>query len=86
MHSGPAQFRDWMYRRHFNQADTAKFFGWHESVISQYLSGDRIPNLENAVKIEDLTGISVTAWLSSPDDDPEPATSSGSPKRKLHKA
>lgn len=86
MHSGPSQLRDWMARRHFNQAETAAFFGWYESVISQYLGGQRIPNLENAVKIEELTGIPVTAWLSSSDDDPESVASSADAKRKLHKA
>lgn len=62
MQSGVEQLRGWMDRKSFNQADTARFFGWHESVISQYLSGARRPNLPNAVLIEEHTGIPVKAW------------------------
>lgn len=65
MQSGRDQFRAWMKRRTMNQAEAAKFFGWHESVISQYLSGDRVPATVNAVKIEEATGIPVRAWLLS---------------------
>lgn len=75
-----------MKRRGFNQADAARFFGWHESVISQYLSGERVPNLDNAVKIETLTGIQESAWLSSPDDESAEPIAAGTRKPTRHKA
>ena len=79
---GIAQLRDWMKRRGFNQHDTADFFGWHDSVISQYLSGARTPDLTNAVKIREATGVPVEAWLLS-EDDKSPAVTG---KRKIHAA
>lgn len=82
MKSGIQQFRDWIKRKGFNQRDTADFFGWSESAISQYLSGDRAPELANAVKIEEETGIPARAWLLTDDD----KSVSGSPKRKIHAA
>jgi hypothetical protein len=75
-----------MARRHFNQVETAEFFGWYESVISHYLSGARIPNLTNAVKIEELTGIPAAAWVSSADDESDSAPASLPAKRRLHRA
>lgn len=72
MQSGPTQFRAWIKRCSMNQAQAAEFFGWHESVISQYLSGARTPNTINAVKIEELAGIPVKAWLLSGDDKQAP--------------
>jgi transcriptional regulator with XRE-family HTH domain len=86
MHRGPKQFRDWMRRREFNQSDAAKHFGWHESVISQYLTGERRPNLENAIQIEELTGIPAKSWLSSEDDESDTVTVSTAHKRRIHKA
>ncbi len=86
MQSGRKQFKDWMKRREFNQVAMAKYFGWHESVISQYLSGDRCPNLENAVMIEDKTGIPVEAWLSIDVDESREAVPATSGNRRIHKA
>lgn len=81
MSSGREQFRDWIERRKFNQVAAAKHFGWHESVISQYLSGERRPNLENAILIEEKTGIPAKAWLSTLDDETETATVGAAAKR-----
>ena len=80
------QFRGWMERRGFNQAQTAAFFGWHESVISQYLSGLRAPELRNAAVIEERTGIPARAWVLSEDDKSSASTSSATSKRKIHRA
>ena len=75
-----------MRRRDFNQVETAKYFGWHESVISQYLSGDRCPNLENALTIEDKTGIPAKAWLSIDVDESRNVAVAAGAKRRIHKA
>ena len=65
MKPGREQFKDWMHRRRFMQREAGDFFGWHESYISQLLSGARVPGLDNAVIIERMTGIAVEAWVSS---------------------
>lgn len=63
MKPGPEQFKDWLRRRHLNQGEAAKHFGWQESFISQLVNGKRTPGLENAITIERETGIPVEAWL-----------------------
>jgi len=68
MQSGPEQFRDWMRRRGFNQADAARYLEYDQPYISSLLSGKRSPNLDNAVKIEERTGIPVRAWAATRDD------------------
>jgi transcriptional regulator with XRE-family HTH domain len=75
-----------MRRREFNQSDAAKHFDWHESVISQYLTGERRPNLENAIKIEELTGIPAKSWLSTCLDNSSEPVAAVVQKRKIHKA
>lgn len=85
MQSGAEQLRDWMTRRGFNQVETSVFFGFHESFVSLLLSGTRMPSLDNAVKIERLTGIPVVAWASSAGDSPELVGISSATKPKRHK-
>jgi transcriptional regulator with XRE-family HTH domain len=63
MESGAVQLRDWMRRRGFTQADAARFLGFDEPYISVLASGKRTPGLENAVLIEQLSGIPVEAWM-----------------------
>jgi transcriptional regulator with XRE-family HTH domain len=65
MQSGAAQFLDWMRRRGFNQTETATFFGWDMTFISQLVRGKRKPGLTNAIRIERETGIPVESWVSS---------------------
>lgn len=81
MESGSEQLRDWMRRRGFKQADAARYLGVDEPYVSVLLSGKRTPGLDNAVKLERLTGIPVEAWASSEldnDDQREPAAVSKS--------
>lgn len=82
---GPEQFKDWMRRRGFTQADACRFLGFDEPYLSGLLTGRRSPGLTNAVHIERLTGISVEAWASALDNDAErqPALAG---KRKIHRA
>lgn len=62
---GSEQLRDWMRRRGFKQADAARYLDVDEPYISVLLSGKRTPGLDNAIKLERLTGIPVEAWASS---------------------
>lgn len=82
MQSAPEQLRDWMRRRELNQAETAEFFGFDQTFISQLLNGHRIPSLRNAIKIEQQTGISPEAWVSSQQDSLVAATREQIRKRK----
>lgn len=72
-----------MRRRGFTQADAARYFGCHRSLLSLLLSGDRTPGLESAVTIERLTGIPVEAWADTPVDNLETVsvTDDAKPKR-----
>ncbi|MPZ20119.1 MAG: helix-turn-helix domain-containing protein [Luteitalea sp.] len=65
MHSGPEQFKDWLRRRGFNQADAARYLEYDQPFISQLLSGARSPGLKNAIHLERLTGIPVEAWTAN---------------------
>lgn len=65
MKPGREQLKDWMHRRRFFQKEAAEYFGWDETYVSQLVNGHRSPGLENAVKIERLSGIPVEAWVST---------------------
>lgn len=78
---GPTQFRDWMVRRGFNQAEAAKYLGFTEPYLSQLLSEDRCPGLRNSIHIERMTGISVEAWASQlADEDRRQTAIAGKPR------
>lgn len=64
MKSGHEELKDWMERRGFNQRLTAAYFEWDEAYISNLVAGRRTPGLDNAVKIERMTGIPIEAWVS----------------------
>jgi transcriptional regulator with XRE-family HTH domain len=86
MKNGPEQFKDWMHRRRFMQKEAAAYFGWHETYISQLLSGARTPGLDNAVQIERQTGIPVEAWMSTELDKLSETVASGARKLRNDKA
>jgi transcriptional regulator with XRE-family HTH domain len=66
-----------MRRRGFKQADAARYLEVDEPYVSVLLSGKRTPGLDNAIKLERLTGIPVEAWSSTElDETPEPVSAS----------
>lgn len=77
MQSGRERLRAWIDRSKFNQRQAAELLQFTEVFLSQILNGTRRPGLENAIHIEDVTGISVESWLRSDiseTDDAEPVT------------
>lgn len=80
--SGAEQFRDWMRRRGFNQADAARYLQFDEPYVSVLLSGKRTPGLDNAIHLERLTGIPVEAWASSELGEPDQPVTAGARKSK----
>lgn len=84
MQLGPEQFRDWMRRRGFTQADACRYLEFTEPYLSDLLNGRGSPGLANAVHLERLTGIPVEAWTSelAVADDAEPVAAG---KRKVRK-
>jgi len=85
MQSGRERLRDWITRSKVKDYEAADILGVNNVVLSQWLSGSRKPGLDNAVKIEQVTGVSVESWLLSPlssDDDGEAVTAG---KRKITK-
>lgn len=65
MQSGAALLKQWVERRGYSQVEAAEILGLHESFMSMLVRGHRIPSLTNAIRIERLTGIPVSAWASS---------------------
>lgn len=63
--SGAEQFKDWMRRRVFSQADAARYLAMEVPFISLLANGKRTPGLDNAIKLERMTGIPVEAWAST---------------------
>jgi transcriptional regulator with XRE-family HTH domain len=83
MLSGRERLKDWIDRSKLNQREASEILDCHEVVLSQWLSGVRIPGLANALKIEQVSGISAESWLLtglSSDGDEEPVSTS---KRKI---
>lgn len=63
MKSGPELLLQWIERMGFDtHMDAAVALGFHFSFISHLLAGRRRPSLNNAVKIERISGIPVAAW------------------------
>jgi plasmid maintenance system antidote protein VapI len=75
MESGADQLRDWMRRRGFKSSDAARYLEMDEPYISVLINGKRTPGLDNAIKLERLTGIPVEAWASSHLSESENASS-----------
>ena len=71
MKDGRERLRDWLDRSKLNQTQAADILGLHPVYLSQILLGKRSPGLANAIKIEDVTGISARVWtltgVSTPD-------------------
>lgn len=69
MQSGAALLRAWIDRSGYRtQANVASAWGFSEAFLSTLVNGKRTPSLNNAVRIEQLTGIPVQSWSSSADD------------------
>jgi transcriptional regulator with XRE-family HTH domain len=63
MISGPERLRAWITRSKLTQRAAAKLLGLNDVHLSQILNRQRKPGLDNAVKIEQRTGISVESWV-----------------------
>lgn len=60
---GRQRLRDWVDRSKFDSdRQAAEILGVHPVVLSQWMSGARRPDLDNALLIERVTGISVESW------------------------
>lgn len=60
--------RAWLERTKLTQYQAAEDIGISQEEMSYYINGHRRPVLEKAVKIERVTGIPASAWVSSPRD------------------
>lgn len=71
-----------MVRRRLNGRETARIFGFHFTVLSNYVTGKRLPGRENAILIERETGIPVEAWSPTVDGKQELVIAGVSRKRR----
>ena len=62
MSSGPQRLRAYLERSKQNQRQFAALTRFSEPFISQLVTGTRKPSIDNAVKLEQLTGIPVACW------------------------
>ena len=67
MNEGRARLLQWLERSKLSQAEAAKIIVIHRAYLNHIVTGDRVPGLDIAVKIERATGIPVEAWLSTSD-------------------
>lgn len=81
MKSGRERLRDWLGRSKVNQREAAELLGFTEVFLSQILNGVRRPGLENAVRIEDVTGIAAESWLLTDISDSREPVAHGTSKR-----
>ncbi len=85
MQHGRDRLRDWIERSRLKQYEAAAVLGMSDVFLSQILNGVRTPALENAVKIERVTGVSVESWLLKHVSDDDEVAVAAAPKRKIAK-
>ena len=86
MRTGAKQLAEWIRKRGDKKAEVAELFGISAGYLSMFLSGERCPGRDVAVRIQDLSGIPVGAWSLSADNEREMATVSSGNKPKRNKA
>lgn len=60
------RFAQWLEKSGLNQSDVARQLGRHRSFVTQIRKGIRRPVLDDAAKLEALTGIPAAAWAATP--------------------
>ncbi len=85
MQSGRERLKAWIERSKMNQSEAAVVLGVHEVVLSQWLTGARKPGLDNAHRIEEVTGIATQSWLLTDLSQDEAHASVSASKRKITK-
>ena len=81
--SGRQRLREWVDRSRFDSdRQAAETLGVHPVVLSQWMSGARRPDLDNALLIEHVTGIAVESWQLNDISQGEDAGVAGSGKSK----
>lgn len=60
--NGAEQLLRWMKRRRFSQTEAAEYFGFDRHYLNKIIKGHKRPGLDNAVLIEQRTGIPVKSW------------------------
>jgi hypothetical protein len=67
--SGAEQFTQWIKLRKFkSKTAAAAFLGMNKSIVTKLANGRRCPGRTNALRLQDLTGIPVSAWGSETAD------------------
>lgn len=87
MESGPKQLQAWISKRFTNprtaRIEAAEYLGINYFQLSHYLGGGRGIGMDNALLIEEKTGIPVKAWASQPQDKSKTQSTVGVRKRRL---
>jgi transcriptional regulator with XRE-family HTH domain len=84
--TGSERLAQWIERGKLSQVEAARIIGIDKTQLSQILNDKRRPGLDNAVRIERATGISVEAWVPTPVDETAASYSVVAQKSKAGKA
>jgi plasmid maintenance system antidote protein VapI len=60
------RFTRWIALSQLTQTEIARQLGRHKSFVTQLKNGSKRPTLDDAVKLEVLTGIPAVAWAVAP--------------------
>lgn len=63
--SGPERLAEYCERSRLKRYELADLLQMHESTLSQMIAGKRRPGLATALRIEEATGIPVSAWAAN---------------------
>lgn len=85
MKTGAHLLKDWIGRRGYKQTEAAHVLSLQPTFLSMLVNEHRMPSLNNAIKIERVTGIPVEAWESSNDDELPATGTDGHRKRLRHR-
>lgn len=69
---GPSLLRQRLASSGTSQRSLEKRLGVSGGIVSRWLAGERTPNLDSALMLEDMLGIPVRVW-STVDERPEPS-------------
>jgi transcriptional regulator with XRE-family HTH domain len=86
MQSGAQQLAEWIRRRSEKKREIAELFGISAGYLSMFLSGERAPGREVALRIYEFTGIPVGAWSLRTVHDSDLVAVSSASKSKRNKA
>jgi transcriptional regulator with XRE-family HTH domain len=67
--TGSTMFAEWMRKSGLAMRDIAAKLGCTEASLRGWASGRRVPTIEFARRIQDLTAVPIAAWVEKTEDE-----------------